>query len=228
MKRYYLLGMIFVSMLLVSNVPTTSALLGLDVAKIDESSRQRAETEPATPPEQNRRDDSAGNVLNAAIGDEVEQKRLELQQKIEARRAAVSEKLDGKRADVCEKREQAINQELANRTAAAERYLEKFKTIHARLTDFATKHSITIENANALLLIMDDKKGDAEATIATAKLSSFDCAITSAATPGSIMRGLIAEEKLTLQQYRDSIKEYATALKTAASTSVDHQKEQGQ
>lgn len=222
MKRNYLLGMIFVTMLLIGGVQPSYALL--DLVRADESNQSRNER-PTSRENQSPGSPGQGNVLNAATDNEVEQKRLELQQKIEARRAAVSERLSGQRADDCEKREQGINEALSSRTAAAERYLEKFKTIHTRLSDFAQKHSLHVDNAEALLLIMEDKQHTAEGTIAAAKLSSFDCSVTSAATPGSIIRGLISEEKYALSEYRDAIKDYAAAVKTAATQQGDSVKE---
>lgn len=159
----------------------------------------------------------SGNVLNSAIkNDDAEHKRLEIQEKIDAKRAAVTEKLSGRRAELCEQREAKINEALASRTAAAELYYEKFKTIQDRLQSFVTEQSLAVENDNALGLIMADKRAHVEATIGIAKATTFECADTPAANPGQIVKDLVAEEKKTLAEYRTSVRDFADAVKAAA------------
>lgn len=207
MKKYFLVGFLVASAALIGTAQPSYALL--DLVRTD-TSEQKQESQGNSGSE-------TGNVLNSAIkNDDAEHKRLEIQEKIDAKRAAVTEKLSGRRAELCEQREAKINEALANRTAAAELYYEKFMTIQDRLQAFVTEQNLAVENDSALGLIMADKRAHAEATIGIAKTTTFECADTSADNPGQIVKDLIAEEKKTLDEYRTSVRDFADAVKAAA------------
>lgn len=204
MKKQLLVGFLVASAAIIGTAQPSYALL--DLVRTDTSEQKQTENNGL----------DAGNVLNASKTEESEHKRLEIQEKIDAKRAAVKEKLSGRRAELCEQREAKINEVLADRTAAAERYLQKFITIEERLSAFVAEKNLTVESNNALSLIMTDKRAHVEATIAVAKQTTFDCANTSADNPGQVVKSLIAEEKAMLDEYRTALKDYADAVKNAA------------
>lgn len=206
MKRYLLVGFLMASATIIGTAQPSYALL--DLVRTDTSEQKQAN--------QTGSNSETGNVLNAVKLEETESKRAEIQQKIDAKRAAVTDTLSGRRAELCKQREAKINEALSNRTAVAERYLEKFKTIQERLSSFAAENQLTVENAAALELIMADKQAQAEATIGVAKATTFDCSTTSAKNPGQIIKDLIYEGKHMLGEYRTAVKDYAEAVKAAA------------
>lgn len=206
MKKQLLVGFLVACAAIIGTAQPSYALL--ELVRTD-TSQQKQEDQSGSGSE-------TGAVLNAVKLDETESKRAEIQQKIDAKRAAVTEKLSGRRAELCEQREAKINEALTNRTAAAERYLEKFKTIHDRLSSFAADQQLTVENAAALGLILTDKQAHVEATIGVAKATTFDCSAASADNPGQVVKDLIAEEKQVLDEYRTALKDYADAVKAAA------------
>ena len=147
---------------------------------------------------------------------ELEAKRQAIEQKIADRRAAVMEKLTGERAERCNQKEVTINQILDDRATAAERHLGKLEAIHEKLAAFATEKELDVDNAGALELILTEKQGNAQAAVAAVKALDFDCAIADASAPGMIVKDQFTEAKQALKGYRDAIRDYAIAIRSAA------------
>lgn len=212
MKKHLAAGLILAASIIIGASQPTYALL--DLARSDNQAPRETQSADDRVPE------NSGDVLSATRNDDLEQRRLEIQQKIQAKRDAVTERLSGRRAEICEQKEQGINQAIAARNAAAQRYFDKFKAIQERLTNFAAEKKLEVKNASALELVMNGRQGEAAATIGAASVTTFDCAVTSASDPGHIIRELVKEEKTALLEYRDAVKDYAVAIKEAA-TSVE-------
>lgn len=152
---------------------------------------------------------------------ELDAKRQAIEQRLAERRAAVTEKLSGERVMRCEKKEVTINQILDNRVDAAQRHFDKLKAIHEKLAAFVIEKELSVDNANALELILSEKQGDAQATIDAVKALDFECAITDAHAPGSIVIDQMTETKQALKDYRTAIKDYAVAIRSAATETTD-------
>lgn len=152
---------------------------------------------------------------------ELDAKRQAIEQRIAERRAAVTEKLSGERSERCEKKELTINQILDNRVAAAEKHFDKLKAIHGKLAAFVVDKELTVDNANALELILNEKQGDAQVAIDSVKALDFDCALADANAPGVIVTDQISETKQALKDYRTAIKDYAVAIRGAATSTSD-------
>ena len=208
MKKHLAASLLLAASIIIGASQPSYALL--DIARSDTRAPREAQSDNQAQPERE------GDVLSATQTDELEQRRMEIQQKIQAKRDAVTERLSGRRAEICEQKEQGINQAIAARNASAQRYFDKFKAIQERLTSFASEKKLEIKNASALELIMNDKRDETAATISAANATTFDCAMTSASNPGHIIRELVQEEKNTLLEYRAAVKDYALAVKAAA------------
>lgn len=152
---------------------------------------------------------------------ELDAKRQALEQRLAERRAAVTEKLSGERAELCKRKEQTINQTLDNRVDAAQRHFDKLKDIHGKLAAFVTEKELSVNNANALELILGEKQADAQATIDAVKALDFECTIADAHAPGAIVIDQMTEAKQALKDYRTAIKDYAVAIRSAATPSTD-------
>lgn len=147
---------------------------------------------------------------------ELDAKRQAIEQQIAERRAAIAEKLTGERAERCEQKEVTINRILDTRGTAAQRHLDKLKSIHEKLAAFVTEKNLNVDNANALELILNEKQDDAQASVDTVKTLDFECATTDANAPGAIVKSQFTETKQTLKDYRTAIKDYALAVRGAA------------
>lgn len=152
---------------------------------------------------------------------EIEAKRLEIEQRIADRKAAIAEKLSGERAERCLERQDTINNILDNRTSAAQQHFDKFQAIQDKLVAFVADKELSVENANALEIIMDDKQTEAQAAIDAAGATNFDCMNTDANAPGKIVMEQVAAAKQALKGYRTAIKDYAVAVRTAAAPLVE-------
>lgn len=152
---------------------------------------------------------------------ELDAKRQAIEQQIADRRAAVAEKLSGERAERCEKKEPTINQILDNRVTAAQRHFDKLKMINEKLAAFVTDKELRVHNEAAFELILTEKQGDAEAMIDTVKTLDFECTIADANAPGLIVKDQFSDVKQALQGYRTAIKDYALAVRGAATAAVE-------
>jgi hypothetical protein len=150
---------------------------------------------------------------------EIEAKRLEIEQKNAAKRAAVTEKLSGKRAEQCKAKQDQINRMLDERSEAARRHYETFATIQDRLQTYAENQKLDIKYDSALQIIIPGAQDKALAAVQALETTQFDCENVDASAPGAIIKDQIAATKLALSEYRDAIKEYAEAIKAAASAS---------
>lgn len=152
---------------------------------------------------------------------ELEAKRSEIERKLIERRAAIAKKLSGKRVALCEKKESTINRVLDDRVSDAERHFEKFKAIQDKLVTFVAEKQIDVQNANALLIIMNDRQQDAEAAIDAVANVDFDCSDADAEAPGAIVKDEVTALKQALKDYRTAIKNYAVGIKNSATTQTD-------
>lgn len=153
---------------------------------------------------------------SANVPTEVQTKRQEIESRIAERQQNVREKLSGKRAATCKEREARINQSITKRIDAAERHFEKFKSVQDRLLAFVADNQISVQNEQALQIIMVESEIDARAAIDAARANTFNCEATDARAPGQIIREQVAAQKEALKTYLTSIKDYAAAAKTAA------------
>lgn len=152
---------------------------------------------------------------DAKAAEDVETKRTQIEQKISEKRAQIHEKLTGKRVEQCEKKQASINQILDNRVSAASKHLERFKAIQEKLVAFVDAKDLAVDNANALELIMDDMRSSAQAAIDAASTTDFSCDNADATAPGQIVTEQVSAQKQALVQYRDALKDYSAAVKTA-------------
>lgn len=153
---------------------------------------------------------------------EIDAKRQEIERKVAEKKAAIAEKLSGQRAERCAQKQDTINRILDTRTSAAQRHFDKFKAIQDKLQAFVVDKELSVENASALELIMNDKQTEAQAAVDAAVATDFDCLNTDAAAPGRIVVEQIATVKQALKDYRTAIKDYAVAVRTAATPPTEN------
>lgn len=147
---------------------------------------------------------------------EIEAKRLEIEQKNAAKRSAITEKLSGKRAEQCEAKQDQINRMLDERSEAARRHYETFNTIQERLSTYAESEKLDIEYDSALSIIIMEAEDKAKVAVETLEKNDFACATADANAPGAIIKEQVADTKTALNEYRSALKNYADAIKTAA------------
>ncbi len=153
--------------------------------------------------------------------DEIQNKRQEIENRVAEKRAAIAEKLSGERKLRCESREAGINQLLDNRTAAAQRHFDTFKSIQDRLTTFVANKNINVENAAALELIMNDAQTAAQAAITAVGGVDFVCKDADASSPGHIVMDEVVAAKEALKEYRQAIRDYAVAVRAAVTVETE-------
>ena len=215
MKKFSIPIVLFAAALVVGLPLTSFALLG----EITHSVRTTTEHVRGT----------VESARDAAMPEEVQVKRQEIQARIDAKRSAITDKLSGQRAETCEKKETTINQVLDNRSTAAERHFNTFKSIRDRLDAFVAEKQLNIDNAEALRNILNDSEGSALAAIENAKVTDFSCESTDAHSPGKIVTEQVAAQKEALKTYRTDLKNYAVAVKSAAvnNQTVENAAEEG-
>lgn len=147
---------------------------------------------------------------------EIEAKRLEIEQKNAAKRAAVTEKLSGKRAEQCEAKQEQINRMLDDRSEAAKRHYETFNTIQQRLSTYAESEKLDIEYDSALSIIIMEAEDKAKVAVENLEKTDFACATADANAPGAIIKEQVADVKNALNEYRSALRNYADAIKAAA------------
>lgn len=149
---------------------------------------------------------------------ELETRKQELEQKLADKRAAITDKLMGDRADKCEKKQVNINAMLDKRIETAQKHFDTFKSIQDKLNVLVDNNEITVENEVALQRVMNLLQGRAQGSIETLKKNDFKCNDADPVAPGAIVKDQIAIAKQDLKNYRDSIKDYAQAVKASIGT----------
>jgi len=153
--------------------------------------------------------------------EEIQSKRQAMEDRFAEKRAAIATKLSGERKQRCESKEAKINQMLDKRTAAAQRHFDTFKSIQDRLTTFVADKNLDVENAAALELIMNDAQTAAQAAITAASSVEFACKDADASSPGHIIMDEIVTAKQALKEYRQAVRDYAIAVKAAATVETE-------
>lgn len=211
MKKTILVGLALTVAAVMGTSAQTQALHGTETPDHNATS-----TADDTRREEVRTTDIASREAERRL--ELDAKRQALEQKVAERRAAIAEKLSGARAESCEKKQTAINRILDNRTDAAQRHYDRFKSIQDRLVSFVDSKELNVENASALEVIMEDKQVAAQGAIDAVTAAEFTCKDADARSPGTIIIDQIAAAKQALKEYRTAIKDYAVAVKSAAQT----------
>jgi hypothetical protein len=167
-------------------------------------------------------------VMSATRQEEVEAKRQAIEEKVAEKKEAITEKLSGKANERCEQREETINTVLENRVVAAQRHLENFEAIEAKLTKFVAYKNLDLENAGLVEAQLTTAATEVRAKINAIQAVSFACEEASAAAPGAIVKTQISDAKQALKDYRDAIKEYALAVKSAVAKETETNEETAQ
>ncbi|MEO5499658.1 MAG: hypothetical protein ABIR46_04110 [Candidatus Saccharimonadales bacterium] len=146
---------------------------------------------------------------------ELEARKQELEQKVTQKRAAISEKLMGARAERCMAKQDKINTMLDTRVTSAQKHFDTFKAIQDRLVLLVKENELDVENHGGLENLMDIFQTDAQASINNLGSTNFACEDADATAPGAIVKDQVSVAKKALKDYRDSIKNYAVAIKAS-------------
>lgn len=220
MKRVF--GVLLAGTLVTTFCLSTSAnaLTGIDVfSQAAEETRRRAEAEAR----QNAETEQSGVLGTQSTQQDVEAQRKALEQRLSEKRAAIAEKLSGERAKRCLAKQNGINQALDARSSAAEKHLDRLEAAQEKLTAYVERRQLTVDNATALAVIMNDEKAAAQAAVSSLETVDFLCSEADAAAPGRILIEQISEAKQALRDYRSAIKDYAAAVRLAATAAQEEQ-----
>lgn len=145
----------------------------------------------------------------------VAEKRAAAEKRIATIKENVREKLATKRLEVCEKRQAKIN-DIARRGATQNtKQLAVFQKIEAKVMQFATNKNITGEAIDAALAVANEKEAAAVAAIEVSQSTTFDCATTDGANPGSAIKQAMTSRHSALKEYRTAVKNLIVAVKQA-------------
>lgn len=145
----------------------------------------------------------------------VTDRKTALQEKIATMKQERTAKLETKRLEVCEKRQQKINTIVARGTEQNKKQLAVFQKIEEKVKQFYTAKELSSDGYAAALADADTKEASAVAAIETAAETTFDCATTDAANPGSAIKEAMTSRHAALKEYRASIKNLILVVKKA-------------
>lgn len=145
-------------------------------------------------------------------------------QKVEERKAAIKERLEtaktdratklaDKRLENCEKREARINDIFAKATERNTKQLAVFQKIEERVKAFYASKNITAEGYDEAVMNADEKEAAAVAAIEASTETTFDCATTDGAKPGSVIKEAMTARHAALKDYRTAIKDLILVVK---------------
>jgi hypothetical protein len=147
----------------------------------------------------------------------VTDRKAALQEKIATMKQERTAKLEAKRLEVCEKRQQKINTIVAHGTEQNKKQLAVFQKIEEKVKQFYITKELSSDGYASALADADAKEAAAVAAIETAAETTFDCATTDAANPGSAIKEAMTSRHAALKEYRTSIKNLILVVKKANS-----------
>jgi hypothetical protein len=146
----------------------------------------------------------------------VSEKRTELKAKLASLKAERQTKLDANRQKVCEQRAEKINAIIQKRSEMATKNLEVFTKISERVQEFVKTKGYTIENYDALVATINDKKAAAQAAITVNSETTFSCSEADGSDVAKLPRESMTAVRDALQAYRTAIKDLIVQVKPAA------------
>lgn len=157
--------------------------------------------------------------------EEVSAKRQEIAEKIAEKKARVDERLTGARLEKCKKRESKVNAIIAKHVTNDERHMKTFDTVRDNLVGFIERKKLDVSGQAELKDAMDTKRQTALDAIDSLRAQTFSCNDASATEPGSIVKQVNTLARDALKDYRTAIRQYAQAVKKAATESIIPQEE---
>ena len=132
-------------------------------------------------------------------------------------------RLEGAKLKVCENRERAINNILDRIARRGEKRLEVYDKIFERVQDFYTRKGLSLSNYDELIAQANAKKSAAQATLETIKTKevNFACDGTDPKGAAASFKTDLRAEIKAIHEYKQSIRDLITAIKTAVSNTAD-------
>jgi hypothetical protein len=150
-----------------------------------------------------------------------EERKAEILQRTEERKAEV-------KADVCERRQLVLERIMPRLSQGATSVKSSIDTIYTRVAGFYESGQLTVENYDELVSEIEVAKANAEAAITAIDGQSFtlDCENPSAGQQLDGFRMAVREAKDSLKEYRKTVVELISSMRSAASTQNDSDTEE--
>ena len=150
------------------------------------------------------------------------------QQLLQTTRKDGKEHTTAQRQLACNQREHSITTRTANFGAAAQRHLDVFNSIFAKVQAFQTDKHLNVSNYDALVAAATAKQSTAQSAVDALKALNvpIDCTQSDPAGSVATVKAAVSDARTALQAYRSAIKDVIVALKGAstAQTSTDGSK----
>jgi hypothetical protein len=123
----------------------------------------------------------------------------------------------------CEAHKTEINKRVNNYATAAQRHLDVFDGIFAKVQAFQTKKQLNVANYDTLVATATTKQVAAQAAVDELKALdvSIDCTQPDPATSLAKVKAATANARTALHEYRLAIKDVVVALKGASTSTTD-------
>lgn len=161
--------------------------------------------------------DGVRDDMSPAENEDVMDKKIEIKQRLTTMKEAHTEKLETKRLEVCQQRQQKINDIVARGVEQNTKQLAVFQKIEANVKQFYIDKNLSVDTYNDAVATADDAKASAVASIEASAETTFDCATTDGANPGSIIKEVMTTRHSSLAAYRTAIKDLILVVKKANS-----------
>lgn len=185
------------------------------------SGQVNAESTTSTTEQQKTSDDATEHATTEA--EQEDSVREQARSLLETERQNHKEKrTEAEKQKACENRQDSIDNRSANFAAAAQRHLDVFNSIFAKVQAFHDNNNLNVANYDALVATAKTKQATAQQAVDVLKGLSIkiDCTTTDPANTVATLKAAVKNARTALHDYRTSIKNVVVALQ-GASTSTE-------
>lgn len=143
----------------------------------------------------------------------VEERKTAIKTRLETMKTERQEKLDTRRLAACEKRQEKINNIFTKATEQNKKHLAVFQKIEEKVKQFYVDKNLSAEGYDAAVTLADEKEAAAVAAIEASVESTFDCAATDGAKPGSAIKEAAKTRREAIKEYRTAVKDLILVVK---------------
>jgi hypothetical protein len=166
------------------------------------------------------------SALNARA-EEAQSNRAAAAEKVQEKKVELAAKLDAKKLQICEKKQSQIQSRIAKMSSQGAKQLEVFSKIADRVQEFKTTRNYTVDNYDALLAALDEKRIAAQTAVAEATESgqAFNCGADNPRGIAAQFQERLKQQIRALKEYKTSVKDLIVAVKSSNDAKTDTQEE---
>lgn len=162
------------------------------------------------------------------IREKVNQRKSEAKEKVEERRQTVKQQSKESRKDVCGKNKDKLTRSMSKVSEQATRHMETFDSIYERVQGFYESGKLTTADYDQLDQAATDAQSQAYAEIMSLEelAGEVDCDNPDVAASVTAFKDAAGGAKESLKQYRRSLVDLISSLKSAADEQAEDESDQ--